>query len=281
MDVVKQIIKSIEYMENNLMEKISFKEAAESVYMSSFIYHRTFKIFTGLTPNEYIRNRRLSMAGEELCLEESSILEVALKYQYDSLEGFSKAFHRFHGVNPSKLKKGEAKLRVFNPLKIKFTFEGGESMMYKLVTLEPFTLLLKKKEFYIDAEENLIPKFWEDEQKKGLLQTLFKEAVAQDLYGVCHQVDSSSNRFDYGIGVKVEEEKNIDGLENLTITQPLWAVFECNSVDHIGEVWDYIVKDFLVNTQFERVETLDFEFYPNDRQDIFCELYIPVRRKDS
>ena len=278
MEIIKQMKDAIRYMEDNLLDNITFNDVAEHIYMSSFNFHRTFKIFTNITPNEYIRNRRLSKAAEEI-MTTKNILDLAMKYQYDTLEGFSKAFKRFHGVTPSVAKDGNVQLTVYHPLQINISFEGGKGMNYKVVTQEPFTLLTKTKKFQIDAEVNLIPSFWDEQIKLGLLDTLKKHAIEGGIYGACHQEDAKSKEFDYGIGMKVNPGTVVEGLEEVLIDNPIWAVFECNSVDHIGETWDYILKQFLVNSDYERVETLDYEFYPEGREDIFCELYIPVRRK--
>lgn len=279
MEVVNQIKQAINYMEEHLMEDITYQDAANHIYMSSFHFHRLFRILTGITANEYIRNRRLSLAGTDIASTKESILELALKYQYDTLEGFSKAFTRFHGVSPSKAKEGSVTLRTYHPLQIHISFEGGRSMDYQIKTTEPFYLLAKKKEFFIDAEENLIPSFWDTEIKAGLLEELKKYTEEPNFYGACHQVAPSSNAFDYGIAVKTSEKVQVKGLTTWKVEHPTWAVFECKDVDAIGHVWNVVLKEFLLNSGYSRVDTLDFEYYPHNREGIFCELYIPVEKK--
>ncbi|PAT01040.1 hypothetical protein CI105_08475 [Candidatus Izimaplasma bacterium ZiA1] len=278
MEIIKQLTKAINYMEENLLESITYHDAADHVYMSSFHFHRTFKILTGFTPNEYIRNRRLSKAGEEITLCDLSILDLAMKYQYDSLEGFSKAFTRFHKISPLKAKQGDVKLKTFHPLKINISFEGGKSMDYKVVSLEPFYLLAKNKKFVFDTEINLIPGFWDEQIKDGLFEKLANYSTEPGIYGACHQVDKTSNKFDYGIGVKVDKKLNVEGLDVWEVNNPLWAVFECKSAEHIGKVWEVILKEFFVNSNYERVEDLDFELYDDKNPNIFCELYVPIRK---
>lgn len=278
MEVVKQMQNAIRFIEKNLLEDITFNDVANHVYMSAFNFHRTFKIFTNITPNEYIRNRRLSEAGEEILFFEGTLLDLSLKYRYESFEGFNKAFKRFHGVTPNIAKKGSVTLTIYHPLTIHISFEGGKGMDYKIITLEPFTLLGKTRQFDIDAEVNLIPSFWDDEIKKGLLKELSVYAVDGAVYGACHQENKDATTFNYSISVKVDNDIEVSGLDKVLINNPLWAVFECHSVDHIGKTWDYILKQFLVNSDYERVEILDFEYY-TDAKDNFCDLYIPVKRK--
>ncbi len=276
MEIIRQIKNSIKYMEEHLREDIQLSDIASHVYMSSFNFHRTFKILTGVTPTEYIRNRRLSNAGEDLLNTSTSVLDLAMKYCYDSLEGFSKAFSRFHGASPSQVRKEHAKIKTYHPLKINISFEGGEGMDYKVVALEPFTLLGKGREFRIDSEENMIPAFWKEETRDGLLEELKKHSIETGVYGACFQEDQKSKTFKYSISMKVKRGTSVKNLESINIDNPLWAVFECENVNHIEEVWNYILKEFLVNTDYERVEVLDFELY--SRTDIFCELYIPIRK---
>lgn len=278
MEIVKQIQKALKYMEENLLEDITFNDVANHIFMSPYNFHRTFKVFTEVTPKEYLRNRRLSEAGEEILHYDHTILELALKYQYDSLEGFSKAFKRFHGITPSIAKDGNVPIEVYHPLTVNITFEGGKGMNYKIVTLEPFTLLAKSKTFKIDAETNLIPSFWDEQIKQGLLKELKEYAIEDGVYGACHQENSESMDFEYGIGMKVAPNTVVEHLDTVVINNPLWAVFECRSVDHIGETWEFILKQFLVNSDYQRVETLDYELY-TDKEEVFCELYIPVVRK--
>jgi AraC-like DNA-binding protein len=82
-----------------------------------------FHLVTGMTIGEYIRNRRLSLAAQDLLKPNARILDVAMKYQYDTQESFSKAFSRFHGVSPSKVNRNDVKL--FHPLSIHVTIQGG------------------------------------------------------------------------------------------------------------------------------------------------------------
>lgn len=93
------------YMEEHICENISYAEVAKSVHMSSYNFHRTFSFITGMTANEYIRNRRLTLAATELQTTDIAVIDVAYKYGYESPESFSKAFSRFHGVTPRQAKQ--------------------------------------------------------------------------------------------------------------------------------------------------------------------------------
>lgn len=125
---IEMLQQAINYMEDHLMDDIYYEDVADMVFISSYEFHRTFSIMAGMTANAYIRNRRLSLAGVELMETDEKVIDVALKYGYDTPESFTKAFTRFHGVSPKHAKKQGTKLCLFNPLKIKISMEGGKSM---------------------------------------------------------------------------------------------------------------------------------------------------------
>ena len=102
---LQHIQQAICYMEEHICEDINYADVAKSVHMSSYDFHRTFSFIAGMTANEYIRKRRLTLAAQELQTTDISVLDVAYKYGYESPESFSKAFSRFHGSNPRRDRK--------------------------------------------------------------------------------------------------------------------------------------------------------------------------------
>ena len=127
MQWIASIQQAISYMEAHLLEEINYEDVARQVHTSGYEFHRAFSFLTGMTPNAYIRNRRLSLAGREIVETREKITDIALKYGYDTPESFTKAFTRFHGVAPKFARASGAKLALFNPLMIKITVEGGKS----------------------------------------------------------------------------------------------------------------------------------------------------------
>ena len=95
----------------------------------------------GYTVAEYIRNRRLALAGGELLSGQVKIIDAALKYGYDSPDSFAKAFTRFHGITPTMARKEGVMLKSFAPLKLTISLKGGYRMDYKITKKETFTVL--------------------------------------------------------------------------------------------------------------------------------------------
>ena len=136
MNQVDSLQSGIDYIEKNLAETIDLKAVQSVTSMNVAQFQKTFLGITGLTVGEYIRNRRLTLAAFELMGGNSSILDVALKYGYDSAEGFSRAFKTFHGVNPNDIKKGKTNFNLFNKITLEIKVNGGSKMKFEIVELK-------------------------------------------------------------------------------------------------------------------------------------------------
>ena len=113
MNYYEQLNKIIDKIEENLTEKIDYKELAKIIGTSSYTLQRIFVFLTGITLTDYIRKRRLSRAAEELLSTNIKIIDLALKYQYDSPISFSNAFKKMHGISPQNLRKNKLTLKAF------------------------------------------------------------------------------------------------------------------------------------------------------------------------
>ena len=158
---------AIEYIENHLTEELSVGDVADAVHVSTFYFQRGFSILCGLTVGEYIRRRRLSLAGEELALSNEKIIAIAQKYGYDSPDSFTKAFTRFHGNTPTAVRKGGQTMKSFTRLKIAITLKGGDGVEYKIAEKDSFTVIGAAKTFQYDSAFKEIPAFWEEYYQAG------------------------------------------------------------------------------------------------------------------
>jgi AraC-like DNA-binding protein len=131
MNWIQSLSKAIHYIENHLTDDIDIDDVSRQAYTSNSHFQLIFHVVIGMTMGEYIRNRRLSMAALDLQQPDNRIIDVAMRYRYDTQESFSKAFTRFHGVPPSKVQRGKVKL--FEPLSINVTIQGGFDMSRKLI----------------------------------------------------------------------------------------------------------------------------------------------------
>ena len=161
MDWICGLQKAIDYIENHLTEKIDYEAVAKQGYSSSYHFQRVFGILCGVTMGEYIRNRRLSLAGSELAATDAKVIDVALKYGYESPDSFTKAFKQFHGITPSEAKKDGSNLKAFSRMSVKITLSGGSVMNYKIVEKEAFDIIEKVEAHTVENSENAksIPDF--------------------------------------------------------------------------------------------------------------------------
>jgi AraC-like DNA-binding protein len=128
--------KAINYIEDNLLEDINLEQIAGSIFSSSAHFQRIFSITTGITAGDYIRYRRLSLAGKEMAqsgVNGVKAIDVGLKYGYETAESFTKAFMRFHGVTPSAAKKSASSMKYFAPFSININIKGGFNMQRKII----------------------------------------------------------------------------------------------------------------------------------------------------
>ena len=129
MDWMTSIQETINYMEENIGEDLSVELLAERIYISPFYFQKVFTILCDCTVSEYIRNRRLTLAGYEVVDTNESILEIALRYGYETHESFTRAFSRFHRIMPSEARKSHANLKAFAPICVKTNIVGGKTLM--------------------------------------------------------------------------------------------------------------------------------------------------------
>ena len=147
MDWIIGLQKAIDYIEDNLTETIDYETVAAQSFSSSYHFQRVFSILCGFTIGEYIRNRRLSLAGAELAVSDAKVIDIALKYGYESPDSFAKAFQKFHGILPSQARNNGGKLKSFSRLVLKISLEGGTIMTYRIERKPQMILIGYKRRF--------------------------------------------------------------------------------------------------------------------------------------
>ncbi|NTV90713.1 MAG: AraC family transcriptional regulator, partial [Clostridiales bacterium] len=172
MEWIQRLNQAIGYIEGNICENMTAVDIASNVYMSNHHFQRVFSLMTGMTIGEYVRNRRLSLAGSELSRKDVKVVDIAFKYGYDTPESFTKAFTRFHGVTPSGARKEGAVLKSFAPLDIKIKLQGCSFMDYRIESKPEFQILAMTRTFDAQSSSLDIPKFWSEFYAKGYGQVV-------------------------------------------------------------------------------------------------------------
>ena len=291
MDWIQGIQSAIDYVEANITEEIDFEEAAKRAYSSPFHFQRVFGILCGISLGDYIRMRRLSLAGEELSKGNVKIIDIALKYGYDTPESFSRAFTRFHGIAPSEAKHS-GNVKIFTPLSVKLTLTGGSKMDYRIEKRDAFKVVCKRKRVGKPQSANATPDItamWQEYGKDGTMEKLIacmpENPVMRGLLGICFSSELDAKQFPYGIGIEYDGRK-IDGdLEIVEIPANTYAVFTSRGKmpDAFIDTYHRIVTEFFPqSTQYEYAENVEFEVYSSANTadpDYQCEIRIAVNEK--
>lgn len=287
MDWITGIQKAIDYVEEHITEPIDFEKVAGEAYSSSFHFQRVFSTICGFTLGDYIRFRRLSLAGRELAERNSKVIDVALKYGYDTSESFSRAFSRFHGISPTDAKNG-AVLKSFRRLSVKLTLNGGTTMDYKIEKKDAFDVIMRKvtypKNFELTSRE--IPEFWGRCHADGTTEKLVSAIPEGDAFGLMglSLYDREASDFSYGIGVSAGgREIADDKLCVETIPAHTFVVFKCvgQMPDAFRNLYSYICTEFFPTSDY-RPCGVEIEAYPSDdvqNPDYTCELWIAVEKR--
>ena len=282
MDWLQGIRNAINYIEDNITDELDYENIAKQAYVSSFHFQRAFAILCGFTLGEYIRRRRLTLAGMELSSGDAKIIDVAVKYGYDSPDSFTKAFSRFHGISPSSAKKEGANLKSSAPLKIKFKLEGGSVMDYKIETKEAFTVIGNVREFNSDTSYAEIPKFWCEHFESG------GGAYCSGTFGICYGHDNNTKLFNYMIADYYDGNSDKifpDNYIKKEFEAKTWAVFPCKGAlpTALQDVNTKIWSEWLPNCkEYELDGNFNIEMYSDgdtNSADYYSEIWVPVKKK--
>lgn len=283
MDWIKSFQKSIDYIEENLLEPLNMSEIAAQMNVSAFYYQKIFTIICGFSASEYIRNRRLALAGAELVSGDNTALDIALKYGYDTHEGFTRAFTRFHGVTPSAAKKGRP-IKSFARLSVAISMKGGTQMEYQIVKKEKFRVAEKRGTHTVSENENnrTIPEFWTKCHADGTVNRLSELAADKSkILGICYSnPHSSESTFEYSIAAVIDEGCNVpDEFSANEIPSCTWAVFkgEGELPEGVQNLWHRICTEFFPSSDYELTCEMDIEAYSADNYSY--EVWVPVAKK--
>ncbi|WP_445487371.1 AraC family transcriptional regulator [Niallia sp. 03133] len=280
---------AIRYIEENLERSLDIEEIAMHANISPFHFQRTFAVLTDISIGEYIRRRRLTAAANELIKTNGKVIDVALKYGYDSPEAFSKAFKKQHGATPTETKKGMGKLKVYNPLTIQVSLKGAEAMDFKVTEKKAFQIIGIKRTYSMNSNENLrdIPLFWNEVNSNGTTGFLAErnDGAIKGILGVCATTKETEaeNKMDYWVAAASNQEAPI-GYDSLLIPASTWAVFEVHGPmpNSIQKVWKQIYEEWFPSSGYQHGGPISFELYSDDNPtnpDYYSEIWIPVKMK--
>jgi len=285
MEWFERMKNALDYLENNMQGELDIEEAARVAYSSAFHFQRMFHMLTGVTVAEYVRRRRLTLAAQELAASDIRVLELALKYGYESPEAFSKAFRKLQGISPSAAREAGIELKAYPRISFHISLKGDKDMNYKLIEKSSLKVFGKSKKVSTKNGENLlqIPQFWKECDADGFRDGLLS-VEGGELFGICMN-DYENECFTYLIArEKTKDIELPEGAEEFTVPAATWAVFESVGPmpGAIQKVWERIYSEWFPSTGYEQANAPQLELYPEgdaSKDDYKCEIWIPIVKK--
>ena len=301
MEWMTAIRESIRYMEENLMTVSGPAEIAAHVCMSEMYLQRGFQVVTGLTLGEYIRNRRLYLSALDLISTDDKVIDISLKYGYETPESFTKAFGRFHDATPTQIRKRERAPKTFLPMRITMVVKGGSEVDVSVEKHDSIKLIGKVWDMPFEEHLEKIPGYLDDfEQKyKNILRGdkrpvdtgRYEKAVYDNRigeYDAFTNIGAAEGWCRFMIAGVYAGGDIPNGMELWTIPGSYWAKFSCEGPLHaaISNIKKYIWYEWLPgNFEYELGGDYFITNYCRSMEttaiDYHCETWMPVKKRNS
>jgi len=284
MNWMKNFSDALNYIEENISNDIKIENIANAACSSKYHFTKLFLVLSGMTLGEYIRKRKLTLAVKDL-MEGNKVIDVALKYGYQTPESFSKSFKLLHNCSPSDIKNSEVLLNAFPPLSFQITVKGEEKMDYKIVEKDSFIIKGVTKNVGVKNDENFveIPKFWEMIYESGQYE-IFKNAsddgtvISASIMGEDYDFSDENSRFDYMIGIFGNKNVTVPNCLTYEVPESKWAIFTLPGTK-IQETWKRIFHEWFPATNYEHAIIPELEVYPPGNimdPNYKLEIWIPI-----
>ncbi len=289
MNALKQMNLAMNYIEANLDGEIDLQKVARLACCSEYHFKRMFSFLSGFPLSEYIRRRRLTLAALELRDPNARIIDLAVKYGYDSPDSFTRAFQALHGVTPTEARKSDAVLKAFPPMTFQLTIKGGNEMDYRIVEKEAFQIAGIKKQITL-VYEGVNPQMddmWARLREKDF--TALKELSDVEPKGIlCVSANFTEGRaegtlLDQYIGVATSRPVP-ERWEVLPVDAGTWAVFTAigEFPKALQDVWARIYSEWFPTSGYELTggpEILRNEGRDTSLPNYKSELWIPIAKR--
>jgi AraC family transcriptional regulator len=290
MDWTARMNAAIDYIEENLEGNIDYSKAAEKAFSSTFHFQRMFLAVCGITPAEYVRRRRLTLAVMDLSDDSSRVIDIALKYGYDSPDAFTRAFRNMHGVTPTAAREPGVKLTAYPRISFQIQLTGGIDMDYRMIETPAFNIAMVSRKFTNIGGQNFkdLPEWWGEFRKSPDCAELAAlrgsgpgKYTGGSMLGVCYG-EEKTGEFYYGIAVELPEGAPAGKFEMMEIPATSWAVFDCLLPD-FQETSTRVFRDWYAATGNEHTGGPDLEVYldmgdvPDEK--MRCQIWAPLKKK--
>ncbi|MEH0580723.1 MULTISPECIES: AraC family transcriptional regulator [Streptomyces] len=288
--MLERLNKAMAHIERELDQTVDVAGLARIAATSEYHLRRMFSALAGMPLSEYIRRRRLTVAGAEVLAGRESLLEIAVRYGYGSGEAFARAFRAMHGVGPGEARRTGAALVSQPRLTFRLTVEGSSSMRYRVVDRPEFNVVgLKARvplvhvgpnQAIIDFVRGIDPQVLEHLGK-------LSDQEPHGVVAVCDDLDpgrAEGTELDYYQGV-ITSAAAPDGTVLLPVPAGTWAVFTTSgpAPQAIQELWRDVFTEWYPSNPYRSrpgPEILSTRLSP-DKREADAELWLPVEREQG
>ena len=289
MDSLSNMNKAMAYIEEHLTEDIDYSQISKIACCSEYHFKRMFSFLSGVGLSEYIRRRRLTLAALDLKDKSLRIIDVAVKYGYDSADSFSRAFHSMHGILPSEVRNSNIQLKAYPKMTFQLSIKGGCEMNYRIVEKGPFKIVGFKKRVPIifngvnpeiaKMTELLTP---EVIKKLKALSNVEPTGIISASANFSEGRMEEKGELDHYIGVATSSDETAE-FDVLKVEDSTWAVFESIGPfpETLQNVWGRIYSEWFPSSGYEAVpgpEILWNESQDTENPCLRSEIWIPVRK---
>ncbi len=261
MDLLKNMNSALKYIEDNLTDTIDTKEVARLALCSEYHFKRMFSFLAGIPLSEYIRRRRLSLAAFELRDSHVKVIDIAIKYGYNSPDSFTRSFQNLHGITPSEARLNGQSLKAYPPMTFQITIQGGNEMNYRIEEKEAFSIvgIQKRVPIIFNGVNPEIAAMWQS-LNMDIITTLKQLSNVAPIGLLSASTNFSEGRMeekgelDHYIGVATTNPCP-ENLTQLDVPASTWAVFESIGPfpETLQNVWGRIYSEWFPSSGYEQV----------------------------
>lgn len=282
---IQRMNQALQYVEDHLEDEVDYEQAAKLALCSSYQFQRLFCAIADIPLSEYIRRRRMTLAAMELQSSDIKVIDLAVKYGYDSADSFTRAFQKLHGVTPTQARAKGISLKAYPSLSFYLTIKGDTAMNYRMEEKNAFKIIGVKRTFTLN--EASLPEMWTQLRQNGTTDRLAKLGKAptqggiDGLVGVCS--NGTGDRFDYYVAV-ISDVSTPEGLDDLVIPASTWAEFEFVGPLHktFAKAEKQIFTQWMPSSGYEPMDGYEIEKYfagDTEAPDYKFEIWVPVLKR--
>ncbi len=289
MEWLENMNRALNFLEDNLQGRTDYGKIACMARCSVYHFQRMFTFMTDITLSEYIRRRKMTLAAFELQSSDIKIVDLALKYGYESPEAFSRAFQKLHGLAPTAVRGKGADIKAFPRISFQIQVKGVSEMNYKIVERPAFQVYGLEGVFDMKDDENLktVPEFWRVNRENGKFTELLRSAgYPSSVNAVCGYRELPGTEFVYMMCVVKTPLSDTAGYTVADVPASTWAIFTNEphefeeTPQKTQELIARVYTEWLPTANYEMIDGYDFEMYYTDKEGRFYEeVWFRVRRK--